>query len=302
MLTTKPTLKKIKIDEKLKKKWEYLCSIGKDVHVAISGDEGDGKSTLGAYLIKKVFKLDLWQNMVYTDNPKEFYDKYENAEVAMCFDEALDLFNRLDWAKTDLKELVKKFRRDVRKEKNMIWFYNVQLFRDLHPYWRTHRIRWWLEMTPREWFKDGCNWVFVFSRQRVPFITGRRDVWLLDELEKAWMKSMRHGKIIKHAYVAMLRRHPFYEGEFRMRKRITEVYREYQKRREEAIEEYKKDAVEDIQNESERTKAWKIRVLDLLKLMYVEGEYLSREELAKRWGVTRSTIDHLVKEARDMNI
>ena len=279
----------------LKRTWIEICEINKDVHIAISGDEGDGKSTLGAYFIKKVFKLDLWQNVIYTDNIKEFYDKYEDAEVAMCFDEALDLFNRLDWMKTDLRELVKKFRRDVRKEKKMIWFYNVQLFRDLYGYWRHHRIRWWLELTPREWFKNGINWVFVYNRDRIRALTGKRDAWLLDEWEKIWLKSMKYGRVKEDRYLDLLRCNPFYEGEFKSPGRVKELYKEYMKRRQEALEEYKKD--EEPEKPSERTKVWKQRALDLLRLMYVEQEGLTMTELAKRWGVTHSYISQLVKEA-----
>lgn len=232
----------------LVEEWNKLCDIDKDAHAAISADEGDGKTTFGAYIVKKYYDGDLWNNIIYSKNPKEFYDKYGEVgkKSILVFDEALDLLDRINWAKFGLRGLVKKFRGSVRKEKNLVFLYNIQLFRDLHGYWRTHRIRYWLELTPREWFKD-TNFCYVMKRQRVPFITGRRDTWLLDDMEKIWMKKMKTGILTGKNYINLLRAHPFYKGEFKFNDLPPNLYNKYLKCRAEAKEKYEKDQLfEDI--------------------------------------------------------
>ena len=280
--------------KKLVGEWKYLCEIKKDAHIAISGDEGDGKTILLIRFIVNQLKGNLWDNMVYSKNPKEFYDKYDSVEEesGMGFDEGLDLLDRLNWAKEPLKELVKKFRGEIRKEKNLICFYNVQLFRDLHGYWRNHRIRYWIEVTPREWFKD-VNMAFVLKRQRVPFITGKRDTWLLDEMEKLWLKKMKLGAIIGKSYMDMLRSHPFRIGEFKYGDVSPKVYKLYLKRRAEAKDIYEHDI---------SYKAIPQRVLDqkyktgkLIFKLLDEGIIPKQKDIAELMDTDHAVISRLLK-------
>jgi len=246
---------KIKLDDIIDS-WIEKCRIEKDNHVAISADEGDGKSTLLGTIVNMYPDANMWDNIVYTDNVKEFYDKYENLTEGSIigFDEALDLINRLDWAKREVKDLVKHIRGKVRKEKRATFIYNVQLFRELHGYWRNHRIRYWIELTPREWF-DGVNFAFVLERARVPFITGKRDTWLLDDNEKMWLDALSSGKIEPVSYINMLRAHPFYIGEF-VFKNNESVVKKYKKYRAQAFEEY---ALTEVEKLTQREAMWKIR-------------------------------------------
>ncbi len=246
----------------LAEEWRHLCDIKKDVHVAYSADEGDGKSTKLVSDIKYVLGGDMWKNIIYSKNPKEFYDKYDNMEQGgvMGFDEALDLLDRMDWR--NLNDMVKKFRGEVRKEKNGIFIYNVQLFRDLHSYWRNHRVRYWLEMLPRQWFGNK-NIAVILNRQRVPFITGKRDTWMLDSQEKLWMDDMKTSAINVHEYIKKLRLHPFYRGEHKFKALSDHDELMYLKRRAEAKEIYEKDMDADKPNVSKLIAKWKGRFFTL---------------------------------------
>ncbi len=226
--------------DKLMNDWIEKCRMEKDAHIAISADEGDGKSTLLGSIVKRYPDSNMKDNIVYTNNVKEFYDKYNNITegTILGIDEALDLINRLDWHRAEVKDLVKHIRGKVRKEKRAAFVYNVQLFRDLHSYWRNHRIRYWIELTPREWFSDtNTNRAYVLERSRVPFITGKRDAWLLDENEKVWLGYMSGGRVKPEYYINMLRGHPFYSGEFRFRndESVVEKYNRYRRK---AMDEY----------------------------------------------------------------
>ena len=285
--------KRIRIVD-LVREWKGLCSIEKDVHVAISGDEGDGKSHLGVQITLNHFNGDIWDNVVYSKNPKELYEKYENLNgesPILTLDEALDLLDRLDWAKLTLKNLVKKFRGEVRKEKSAVFIYNVQLFRDLHGYWRNHRVRYWLELTPREWFKD-VNFAFLLKRHRVPFITGRRDVWLLDEIEKEWMKAMSKGALNPEEYINKLREHPFYKGEFKFEELKPTLKKKYLKCRIEAKETYEKDKTE-LLSGGRRELMWKERYAKILDYIINKKKLMTQQQVADIIGIDRSNISLL---------
>jgi len=296
--------------QRLIEKWKRRCEIGKDAHVAISGDEGDGKSSLSCYwILKRHFKGDLWENVVYTKNPKEFYDKYENLERGGCMviDEAIEIISRVDWAKLEVKELVKKFAAQVRKEKNAVFVYNIQLFRELHQYWRNHRIRYWIELMPREWFRKGVSGAMVLQRQRVPFITGKKDAWLLDEEEKLWLKRMsKRGALIGKEYFDMLRQHPFYIGEFKFKEPPQRFYKQYHKYRLEAIEAYMSSY--EIEKTSKQVVQWRARLGKILYLLNKGFPYkcdkcnsintvsFSQQELAEMTGIKAyQTIGRLIK-------
>lgn len=280
--------------EALTKEWKGLCEIKKDAHIAISADEGDGKTVLGLDFINNNYRGNLWKNIIYSKNPKEFYDKYEEMKNAGLLDEALDILNRINWSNKHLKGLVNKFRGDVRKEKNMTWFYNVQLFRDLHGYWRTHRIRYWIELMPREWFEN-VNFAFVMKRQRVPFITGKRDTWLLDRIEGEWIKKMDSGAIKGEEYIKMLRKHPFYIGEFKFGNVKPKIYKKYLKYRMEAKETYEKDTDQEKVEHRNR----------ILKDKYQKGilitqlsKSMKKVEIAKILDVKSSSISNYLTDYR----
>jgi len=277
-------LNRIKIED-LIAEWQKLCDFEKDAHVAISSDEGDGKSTLLTQIVK-ICKGKLSENIVYTPNVKEFYYKYEQMEETkpLGFDEALDLINRLDWHKAEVKDLVKHIRGKVRKEKRAIFVYNVQLFRDLHSYWRNHRIRWWLELTPREWYGKEVNYVYTMQRSRVPFITGKRDAWLLDENEKSWLGYMSSGKIMPEHYLNMLRSHPFYVGEFKFRN-DTDLVAKYKQERLKAFDEWK---IPEEQKVSKKILKLQETIDKQNKLMYERG--ITQPDIAAALGKAPNTI------------
>lgn len=284
--------------------WKELCEMQLDAHVAVSGDEGSGKSLLIFGVVVNKLKGDSWNNMIYTENPKEFEEKYEQLEhgMPMGFDESLNILGRLDWSKIQTKNMVIKFRADVRKEKNAIWLYGIQIFRDLHQFWRTHRIRHWIELAPRQWFKEGTM-AFYLERQRVPFLTGKRDTWLLDEEEKRWMDKMRFGAITGEAYLQMLRTHPFYKGEFRLAKLPDPDEKEYARRRAEAREIYK------VESEAEKKPSIRVeksnsrlaRAIILLEQMGMTYEQVA-EKLDVTVSVVRETLRYYRPRASELSI
>jgi len=283
----------VKLDQIIDE-WKKLCEMQLDAHVAISGDEGAGKSQLIYGVVVNKLHGNSWGNMIYTENPKEFDEKYEQLEhgMPMGFDESLNILGRLDWSKIQTKNLVIKFRADVRKEKNAIWLYGIQIFRDLHQFWRTHRIRHWIELAPRQWFNEGTM-AFYLERQRVPFLTGKRDTWLLDEEERRWMEKMKYGAIVGESYLQMLRTHPFYRGEFRLLKLSDADEKEYAKRRAEAREIYKADASL-VEKPSARADRANSKLSATIKLLISMG--VTQEEIGNLIGTPRPDVSRHLQQ------
>ena len=287
----------ISIEENEYDDYVYDLSVEDNENFILGNGSLVHNTTLGMHIIKKHLDGNLWDNVVYSKNPREFYDKYEGLprKSGMLFDEALDLLDRINWAKFGLRGLVKKFRGSVRKEKNMIFLYNVQLFRDLHGYWRNHRIRYWLEITPREWFHD-VNFCYIMKRQRVPFITGKRDCWLLDDSEKQWMKKMKGGVLTGEKYISMLRSHPFYRGEFKFENLPTNMYNEYIKRRIEAKNTYEKDQLfEDIPRRLLHREAIISKLVNKLRLEFE----MKQGDIAKDLGITDSRLSEMCSRGKE---
>ena len=217
-------------------RWQDSTAIEKDNHVALCGGEGDGKSQMGYQLIQEFHEANFWDNVVYTGNPQELTDKYANLQrrSIMVLDEALNSISRLDWNNAEVKAMVKFFRTIVRKEKTSTWVYLCQLLRDMHGFWRNHRCTWLIEMGVREFYDPSCNGVFVLQRNRVPFLTGKRDVWLLDSQETIWLERMTKGRLSGEDYANLLRGHPYYFGEMNVGKLPDRIWEQYEKNRRKA--------------------------------------------------------------------
>lgn len=277
--------------------WNEICRIEKDVHAAICAAEGDGKSHLMSQFILRLGG-NLWDNVVYTGNPQEYYDKYDNLPdkySVLGFDESLDLIDRINWAKTEVKDLVKHVRSRVRKEKQAIFLYAAQLFRDFHGFWRNHRIRYWIELPNREWFDD-INMAFVYKNTRLPFLTGRRDVWLLDKLEKEWLDAMKKGAITGNPYLAKLKNHPFYVSDFKFKSLEEFNYNKYLRYRQEAYDTYHIDPTpQGLKDEAKQLKEENAKLSEML------NEFLSQKEIATSVKKSVGYINKQIQTARVMD-
>lgn len=258
---------------RLVREWKGIIANEKDIHVAICGDEGDGKTHLMIQFIQQFPWANIWKNMIYSSNHKEFYDKYEELKLqsVLGFDEGLDFLDRQLWARIETKKLLRFIRGTVRKEKSGVFLYNAQLFRDIHGYWRNHRIRYWIEILKRDWF-DNANIAIVMRKGRLPFITGHRDTWLLDDSEKMWLSELsKYGDLSRKQYLNNLRKHPFYIGEFLFKELPGEVKKQYLQYRLVALEKYK------LEDPKEKVNRYTIALDRLMS-------YLRREE---RWSWRR---------------
>lgn len=278
--------------------WKGLLAMQKDVHACLSCDEGDGKSHLGITLVRRLGG-NLWDNVVYSRSPEEFFQKYDKLKEGqpIFLDEALHILDKTDWQRAELKKIVKLVRGDARKEKRAIFLYAVQGFSFLHSYFRNHRIRYLIELPQREWFSSPVNYGYVFRRTRQPFLTGRRDSWLMDRNEKDWIETQKRGPHTGGSYIERLRAHTFYIGEFQVKPLSPVLESEYLKNRERAIREFPTTDYDSKSVMADKYRGYLSALLYRLNEgIYMEGQRIrfTQEVLAKQLKVKRPQVNRWI--------
>ena len=185
--------------EELGKRFVKRANQDRDATIAITGYEGEGKSTAGVGLMISVLKEngktddEIKENfnnyMVYSPNKEELEKKIKNGEKYMPVnsDEAIKALYKLNWASPDQKFLNVLYA--LCRKENKISIFCMPRFTDLGEYFRNHRIMYWIHVLDR-----GVGVLMV--KDWNPFT---RDPWHLVENEKLLAGSKyRKTKIIDY--------------------------------------------------------------------------------------------------------
>jgi hypothetical protein len=147
-----------------------------DLVVAITGEEGVGKSTLAIQLGLKIDKdFDLVKNIAYLPDEKEIEDKFHNLQSKQCFiiDEAIRVFYKLRWMDKFQIRLNQMYMTE--RWQNKCTFLLIPRFTDLNEAFRNHRVNVWIHVIDR-----GIALVFKKISENI-FST---DPWKMKENEK----------------------------------------------------------------------------------------------------------------------
>lgn len=159
----------------------------KDLVIAISGDEGEGKSTLSILLgvaISDIF--DLEKNMIYTDERNELYEKLISMPKGSPIipDEAIKMLYKHNWASAGQKYINMLY--SLARRENKITILPIPRFTDINEFFRNHRVRVWIHI-----IKEGH--AIMFSKDWSPF--SFKDPWFIYENEKLIEKLRRRKKL-----------------------------------------------------------------------------------------------------------
>lgn len=260
----------------------------KDQVIIVSGDEGDGKSSFSLNLARTMYKnFNIWKHIVYTESIQEYRDKYKYMDTngVLSIDEAIKLMYKMDFMKTDQKDLHKAFAADQRKEKHGIYFLNIPHLTDLQTYYRERRAKVWIEILPREYFEEGKVGAVVFRKPRIPFLPSGTDPWLFNDNYKRFMTMLNRRGYDLNEVLKIMRNHPFYMGEVLMDKLPDNVYQYYLECRERAKQEYQQASETE---EGKLEQKYRKALVNIIKYLHNSKEYsYNYKQIADILGVSQ---------------
>jgi len=146
-----------------------------DIVIAISGEEGIGKSVLAIHLAKYIdpfFTLE--KNELISPSAEEMKEKITGLPKFSCIicDEAIRILYKLRWYTKIQVYLSQLFA--VCRQENKVVILCLPRFKDFNEYFRNHRIKAWLHVMSR-------GTAVQFSKDWSPFSS---DPWGLDDNQK----------------------------------------------------------------------------------------------------------------------
>lgn len=156
----------------------------KDAVIALTGDEGEGKSTLALHIIQETLRLHhkteeeiletINDYVIYSPNKEEVKKRIIGLPKYMpvSADEAIKILYKLNWG-TEIQKYLNMLYAICRKE-NKITILCMPRFIDFNEFFRNHRIKFWIHILER-------GRAVMFSKDWSPF---SKDPWWLDENQK----------------------------------------------------------------------------------------------------------------------
>lgn len=158
--------------------------LDKDLAIAITAPEGDGKSALsiglGLEIDPKHFLLE--RNVLFSPNVSEIRKKIYNLPkyTPIIADEAIKIMYKLNWGSKIQKYLNQIYA--VCRNQNKISIFNMPRFTDFSEYFRNHRIKLWIHIVDPINNQKEFGHAVVMSRSWNPVSS---DPWGLKTFEKA---------------------------------------------------------------------------------------------------------------------
>jgi predicted XRE-type DNA-binding protein len=165
---------------------------GKDLVVAITGDERDGKSSMAIHISREIDPLfDLERNILYSPKSDEMENKVRNLPkyAPIIADEAIKAMYKLK--RDRMLTYINKLYMICGKE-NKLSILNIPRFTDLSEYFRRHRVRIWIWIIDPISLSKDVGHAAVFSRT---WVQVAEDPWYFKDLQRTIDEYSRQRKI-----------------------------------------------------------------------------------------------------------
>ncbi len=164
----------------------------KDLAMAVTGLEGDGKSCLSVQIgigIDPSFKM--FRNVLFDPSVKTIRQKIYNLPpyTPIIADEAIKIMYKLNWGSKIQKYLNKIYA--VCRNQNKISIFNMPRFTDFAEYFRNHRLRLWIHIVDPISNEKKEGHAVVIARSWNPVSI---DPWGLKIFEKKLADERKRGK------------------------------------------------------------------------------------------------------------
>lgn len=160
-----------------------ILKTDRDAIVAVSGEPGEGKSTVIIWLMILMFKkFKLEKNVIFMPNEDEIKKKiFELPKFSpMSLDEAIKVLYKRGWMTRERRILNILF--GMCRKMNLAFFMAIPNFWDLDPYYRSDRVKIWIYVPKR-------GRAILFIRNKNPFT---EDPWNKKKNEKILDKYKGH--------------------------------------------------------------------------------------------------------------
>ena len=226
-----------------------------DLVIAITGDEGYGKSTLGEEIASTFDpQFHLIRNVAYLPTSKEVADKFHALpkKSAFLIDEAIKILYKLKWQ--DRLQLLINEMYATERWQNKLTLLCIPRFTDLNEQFRHHRVMVWIHIIER-----GIGLIFVKDR----FAFTSVDPWYLATIEKM-IKDKRKWKrnIDINDLVILLNRLETFNGYILFTKMDKETDEEYRR-----IKAEMRDRADEILDDKTRQQRYLIQRNQLFKFI-----------------------------------
>lgn len=229
----------------------------RDCVIAVSGVEGEGKST---YSMEQAMKINgpkfmLKRHFIYS--PYEVRDRIRQMHgEAVTIDEGMEAFYKRNWNTQNNKLLNMIF--SMCRKQNLAVLINIPNFWDLDPYYRNHRIKLWIFVVVR-------GRAVMFAPDPNPFAEDR---WHRYENWKIISKKVKSSWESPEAILAALRRSPNYVADITFSDMLPEVKKEYLVLKNKNFEEFEERNREGGGPGAKVEQRYRVRYMNLLKSLH----------------------------------
>jgi hypothetical protein len=268
----------------------------KDLSVAVTGFEGDGKSALASDLgiaLDPFFQFD--RNMLFYPTSKEINDKIYNLPrfTPIIADEAIKILYKLNWASKVNKYLNVVYA--VCRNQNKISIFNMPRFTDFTEYFRNHRIKLWIHIIDPLSNQKENGLAVVMSRSWNP-VTG--DPWGLKDFEKQMMFKRRRKKDAEYSLddkISLFSRMPTYVDTLKFGWIDNARWKEYLRLKAQSAAEME-DLAEPEAKAIVELEGWKVRTITCIKAFLAAG--FEQKAIAKLLKVPPRSVTAWLKQEK----
>lgn len=243
------------------------CQKDWDICIAVTGEEGVGKSSFAIQLCRRIGQFRLGRNVLFSprsDDIKNMITQLPKYSPVLL-DEAIKVLYKMNFS-SKVQKVLNQFYTLCRQE-NQISIFVIPTFNDLSTFYRNHRVKIWIHILER-----GIGIVFI--KDSNPLVK-RDDCWHLEDTEKLF-KKVNFNMLSRQTKIKWLARNKCFVGTLKFKDLPPNIAEKYKYLK--TVKKY--EPGEEDKPESERIKEmkknWILAILYLKRYTNWSGSKIAR--------------------------